>query len=157
MHNIFAIARYPFQYPGFCLKISSAVAGAIFIWEHVARTKNSNVKPSVGINALANALRTGFYAFGKGLSKISSFLTFIELRDLYKTAEDLFKPTIELVASPLESVKGYWETAKTYKYPIVVAFGTVSIAVATMYLWYLVGHRAPMLHFWPVTYLPLKY
>lgn len=130
---------------------------SVFLWEHIARTKESQFKPSVVINWTADTLKNIFYNIGVGFSKLSSFLTYIKLDDLYKTAHDLLKPTFELIGSPLQTIKGYWDTALTYSYPITVTLGSLTLFATLMYLWYLFGHHVSFLHFWPMTKLPLKY
>ncbi|QKF93611.1 hypothetical protein QKU48_gp0153 [Fadolivirus algeromassiliense] len=145
------------NHPGFYAKVGTAGCFFLFMWEHVARTKGSNVKPSVGIAWTADKLKVGFYQIGVGFSKLSSFLTYIKLGDLYQTAQDLFKPTIELFGSPLQSLKGYWDTALTYSYPVTVTLGSATLVGVFAYLWFIVGHRLPVLQFWPISKLPLKY
>jgi hypothetical protein len=127
-----------------------------FAWEHIARTYGSQVKPSVGINFIAESAKTIFYKIGVFLSRLSSFLTYIKLGDLFQTAQDLFKPTFELLASPLETIKGYWETALTYKYPVTVTIGSITLVGILLCLWYYFGNKLMFLHFWPLTELPLK-
>ncbi len=129
---------------------------SIFIWEHVARTSGSQFKPSVGITFVSETSKSMFYKIGVFLSKISSFLTYIKLGELFQTAHDLLKPTFELLGSPLQTLEGYWETALTYKYPIIVALGSVTLVGLLYCLWYYFGYAVPFLHFWPLTLLPFK-
>jgi hypothetical protein len=51
----------------------------IFVWEHVARKRNSNIKPSVGFNFVAEISKKCFKTFGNLGAKISSFYTYIDL------------------------------------------------------------------------------
>lgn len=130
--------------------------GLLFVWEHIARTKGSTFKPSVAISWLSETLGNAFYNIGVGISKLSSFLTYIKLEDLYKTAHDLFKPIFELAWSPFQIIKGYCETALTYKYPIIITIGSLLLCSGLICMWYIWGHYVTFLHFWPLTRLPLK-
>lgn len=109
----------------------------LFLWEHVARTHSSNMKPSVGITFVADYAKLLFHMIGSQFSRLSSFLTYIKLDELYITAYDLIKPSFELLWSPLQAVKGYWDIAMTYKYPGSIALGSIVLCVSCMYL----GHR----------------
>lgn len=138
------------------IKGSFGLFAILFVWEYIARSKKSNIKPSVGIAWTADKAKLGFYEIGKIISRLSSFLTYIKLGEIYDTLYDLIKPTCDLVLSPFEGFKGYWDTACTYKYPAAVTLGSTVLCTALGYCWYLYGHHFAHYSTWPFTYLPLK-
>jgi len=52
------------------------------VWEHIARTRGSEFKPSVGIKWLANHSANFFSLVGSFLGKISSYLYHMDLKGL---------------------------------------------------------------------------
>lgn len=98
--------------------------------EVLARSRNSQKKPSVAISWLATKFGTGFTALGVQLAKVSSFLTVIKFGELGAAAHDLFMPTLQLVGSPLQAIAGYYQSAKTYNNPVVIGIGSALLAGA---------------------------
>jgi hypothetical protein len=105
----------------------------IFTWELVALKHPSQFKPSVGITFLANQSYRAFSWLGRSFAWLSSYLTIVELQDLYRAAEDLLRPICNLFASPLAFVKGYLEFATTYKYPIIIGLGSSILLAVSVY------------------------
>jgi hypothetical protein len=111
--------------------ITSCVA--IFTWELVALKQLSQFKPSVGITFLANQSYRTFSQLGRGFAWLSSYLTIVELHDLYRAAEDLLRPIGDLLASPLAFINGYLEIAMGYKYPIIIGLGSSILLAVGVY------------------------
>lgn len=117
-----------------CLSLASAGLVGTFIWELVARKKSSRKKPSVAIAWTATKSKNLFTTIGRGFGWVSSYLTIVDLQDLCGTLDDLFRPTCNLMLSPLSFFKGYWETANKYKYPILVVLGSMLFFGGGFYL-----------------------
>lgn len=118
------------------VKILSVMGVTLFAWEHIARTRRSNLKPSVGFNWVVPKVRGFFYKIGSGLSYMSSFLTYIQLGELGQTAHDLFLPVVQIFGSPFEVLRGYWDTAEKYKYPIIIVLGSLVLVAGGWFGWY---------------------
>ena len=97
-------------------KMSGAITVGLFFWEHMARMRQSNVKPSVAIRTVDTNVRIVFNKIGVTIAHLSSFLHWINLRELEKTLLDLLKPTFDLIASPTDIIKGYWTQIRDYNY-----------------------------------------
>lgn len=107
---------------------------ATFVWEHIARKQNLNVKPSVGLNLIYKKSKSMFTNLGKLFAKISSFYTIIDLKDLGKTLEDVGKPILKTIVSPYHFVRGYVDQANEYSYPFLVTVGTLTLLPLSYYL-----------------------
>lgn len=112
------------------------VSIGFFLWEHIARKKQTDVKPSVGIAWTATKSKLLFTTIGTFLAKISSFYTCIDLSDLIKTAYELIVPTMSLLKSPLKTFKGYYEQAKTYTHSSIVFFGSLTLIALLFFLYH---------------------
>ena len=111
------------------------------IWEHIAKKNESTFKPSTGFSKIVPISQDIWYWCGKQLARISSFLTFIKdlLYDIWiviknffsgflESVGDFFSPILEFLFSWTYLFKGYYETAKTYAYPVLIGAGTLLIA-----------------------------
>ena len=128
-----------------------------FVWEHIARKRDSNIKPSVGIAWCSKQSKAFFNCIGSFLAKLSSFYTYINLSDFLQTAHDISKPTMSLLWSPYQLIKGYCTTALTYSSKTyLVGFGSLTLLTILTYVWYLYGHHCNDYVFWPFSMLPLK-
>lgn len=105
-----------------------------FIFEHVTRLHNiPNI--SYVLRELAYWSREAFYQIGLAFSHLSSFLNLIEFQELVLTLKELWKPTIELLTSPLESIRGYIDAALEYAHPSWVLGGSAIITVIVWVAW----------------------
>ena len=100
---------------------------ALFFWEHYARKTESQVKPSVYLGYGAELAQRCWEYVGYAAAKISSFYTYIDLKDLMDTFHDLFKPMIDFVTSPLWAAKGYIAEMNLYDHPYLVTLGSATI------------------------------
>lgn len=107
---------------------------SIITWELVALRHASHMKPSVGVTMVANQAHRVFSHLGRGFAWMSSYLTIVDLQDLYRAVDDLTRPTLNLLTSPLAFVEGYWEIAKQYKYPLVIALGSSILLIVGVYV-----------------------
>lgn len=106
----------------------------IFAWELVARKRSSNKKPSVALNWLATLSRSFFTGLGERVAWLSSYLTIVDLHDVWATLSDLAEPAAHLVASPFSFFCGYWKMAQEYKYPLLVCLGSaLALGVGTYF------------------------
>ena len=108
---------------------------SLFVWEHIARKKNSRIKPSVLFNYLATKSSNFFKGAGYYIAKISSFYTYINLSDLMVTGKELTAPIVQLCVSPYKLIKGYWDKACEYKYAFLVVAGSASFMLVSLLLY----------------------
>lgn len=108
---------------------------SLFLWEHIARKKQSNIKPSVLFNYLATKSSKFFGGIGYYVAKISSFYTYIDISDLMVTGKELMKPIFNFCISPYKFLKGYWEQARKYKYSLLIVAGSASFIIASVLLY----------------------
>nr|QYA18864.1 hypothetical protein KOM_12_596 [Clandestinovirus] len=113
------------------------VAMAIFTWEHVGRKRQSRFRPSVMITKATAKSAKMFSQIGKMAAQLSSFYAKIDpmvlvrfIQDLYQTAHELLEPTIHLMTTPVHLLRSYYQTAKTYGYPVLVGLGSVTVLLA---------------------------
>jgi hypothetical protein len=104
------------------------------IWELIARKKSSRKKPSVAIAWFATQSKHLWSQIGRGFGWLSSYLTIVDLHDVWGTVEDLVRPSWNLLVSPFAFFSGYWETAQKYKYPILVCLGSLLLVGGSAYL-----------------------
>ena len=99
------------------------------IWEHIARKVGSNFKPSVGLWNMIDPAQQFFLWLGGWLARLSSFYTYLKnfFGELFVSVSELLTPLGQLCMTPLYFVKGYFDTAMTYKYHILVFLGTATI------------------------------
>lgn len=89
---------------------------------------NLTPKPSQGFGYVAQKGQDFFSWTGKGFAKLSSFYTYIELDEFYKTGHDLVKPAAKIVVSPAYTIKGYFDEMKTYqRRRWLIVLGTATI------------------------------
>jgi hypothetical protein len=113
---------------------AAATVLTTFIWELIARKKSSQKKPSVAIAWCATQSKYGWSRLGRGFGWLSSYLTIVDLHDVWGTVEDLVRPTWNLIVSPFAFFSGYWQTAQKYKYPILVCLGSLLLVGSSVYL-----------------------
>jgi len=99
------------------------------VWEHIARKTGSNFKPSVGLWNMIEPSQNFFLWLGGWLARLSSFYTYLKnfFGELFVSISELLTPLGQLCMTPLYFLKGYFDTAMTYKYHILVFLGTATI------------------------------
>lgn len=103
-------------------KTAALTSFAAIVWEYVGKKHlETNFRPSVGLNFVANTSSAVYQSLGSTFAKISSFLTFVDftkfkefLRGIIESLWDLIYPILKTVFSPFEFVSGYVEAAKSY-------------------------------------------
>jgi hypothetical protein len=116
---------------------SSVTAVVLFTWEHYARVRGKDKKPSVAINYVADKAKTVFTKLGEGIATISSFYQYLHLDELCNTGYDLCRPVGATIISPYYTLVGYYKKSEN-KLPII-AFGTVTIVGVTGAVCYYFG------------------
>lgn len=122
------------EYSNILYSTAAALLGTV-VWEHIARKKNSNVKPSVGIDYVYQKSKAGFTKLGEGLAVLSSFYTYVDLKDVGQTVSDLTEPTLKTLVSPYHMVRGYLAQANLYNHPYLVTAGTLTLVPLSYYLY----------------------
>lgn len=102
----------------------------VFAWEHIARKKKSDKKPSVMIAWSADNAKKLFTWIGGKFAWLSSFYNLIDMKDLKETANALIVPTWNLVTSPFWSLHAYYKTTRANQHPWVVVFGSMTLGFA---------------------------
>lgn len=124
------------------LKILSGVGMVVFVWEHIGRQYQTMLRPSVALEFVSTKSQELFRFLGTQWAKLSSYLTWINLEELQVTIKDLAKPTVELIGSPLQALKGYYEKAITYQYgPWQIYLGSFLLCGIFGYLMYNYGKK----------------
>ncbi|AYV85065.1 MAG: putative ORFan [Satyrvirus sp.] len=115
----------------FFAKIFGCCMLATLIWEHFGRRYNSRIRPSVMLTFLSEKFQKFFRIVGEYAAWISSYLTQIDLKDLFRTIGDIVNPAFGLIVSPLYFIYGYVMTAKTYlnKTWLIYAGSVILVAV----------------------------
>lgn len=118
----------------------------LLLWEHIAKKKGSSKKPSTFFQFLATYVKNFWYTLGLWFAKLSSFYTYLNLNELYESALDLLSPIFSLIWSPLQFVRGYFNTALKYKYALLVFFGSVTLVGMMTYgiYWLKFGGPSPL-------------
>lgn len=110
-----------------------AVFFSATVWEHIARKAGSTIKPSVALWNMIEPAQNFFWWFGDKLARLSSFYTYLKnfFGELFVTFGELLTPLVQLCMTPLYFLKGYFDTALTYKYHILVFLGTATLLFVT--------------------------
>lgn len=94
--------------------IAAAFTVTVIACEHLGRLYQWPIRLSSLLGPAATFLRHTFEAGGKLFAWVSSFLTYIDLKDLGQTIYELAKPCYDIVVSPYYFFHGYVTQALTY-------------------------------------------
>jgi hypothetical protein len=87
----------------------------LLTWEHVGRTMiGTTLRPSVWFTFCTETAQQMFRSMGKFWAILSSFLVYLDLKEIKITLIDLVKPCVEFIASPLNFFSGFAAHAWTY-------------------------------------------
>lgn len=102
------------------------------VWQHIARKLGSEIKPSIVLWNMVDPAQRLFLWLGTWLAHLSSFYTYLKkfCGELFISISELLIPVGQLCISPLFFVKGYFDTAMTYKYYLLVLMGTSTLLFA---------------------------
>lgn len=106
----------------------------LFIFEHVTRLHNIPNISSL-LREVAYWSRELFYKIGLAFSHLSSFLNLIEFEELIITLKGLGRPVLEVLTSPLQTIRGYIDAALEYAHPTWVIGGSFIILVILWVIW----------------------
>lgn len=94
----------------------------LFIWEHVALTNNSKVRPTVAINQVTRACRATWRYMGRGFAYMGVYYRYLHLDKLSGTFSSFAKSFKDLAFSVAYFFKGFGDVAKNYNYPVTLGF-----------------------------------
>jgi len=94
---------------GFIISIIFAV-----IYEHVGRLYGTIYRPSTFLIKIASICRQCFRIAGENMAWLSSYLILIDIKEIWRTVNDIGRPTIDIIISPVHFLYGYYTVAKTY-------------------------------------------
>lgn len=100
--------------------------------EHYGRRNMWVWRPSYLFQSMANGSKFIWRRAGETIAKCSSFLTQIEYKEILRTVEELARPLIQLVGSPMNIVTGYFNEART-KNPYLVCVGSIIMSLVLGY------------------------
>ena len=121
----------------FGVKICTFVSSIIFIYEHLARKQNIRYRPSTFFNFIAVYSIKFWNKLGKLFAIMSSFLTAIDIDELYKTYNDIVVPIVYTISSPMYFIYGYIEKCNSYvRREWLVPLGSAFILLCAIYVCY---------------------
>lgn len=126
-----------------------SIAVGLIVLEHGARVSHLEWRPSVGLTYLGDQAIVVFTNIGKLLANISSFYTWINLDELWRTIQDLFVPLVRLCSSPLYTIKGYLSVMVQYKYPILIGLGSCTLVGLVLFVvgkWFGINYSQVLEH-----------
>ena len=106
------------------------------IWEHIGKRYIWTVRPSVALIKVVAQSQKFWEWIGVWFGIISSYLTYIELGDLWRSVYDIVNPMIELIASPAWFFKGYLSIMIEFTYPYLIPLGSCLLVLTSMYICY---------------------
>jgi len=111
------------------LLIVLSIFSVLVVWQHIARSKNSNFKPSVALWKGVDLSKWLFLTIGNGFARVSSILIHIKnmFVDIWDSLVELFEPVFRIIISPIYIVRGYVKTMMTYTYSLLIPIGSVAI------------------------------
>jgi len=124
----------------------------IITWEHVAKKKGSNKRPSIGLTKASEFSQGMFVVCGVKFAQLSSYLTKIDLKylreimgEIWQSTKDVLGPTCGILVSPFYLISGYCDTAIQYgkKRQLLIYAGSIFIAVGLFCGWYFLGRNIP--------------
>ena len=97
-----------------------------FLWEHIGRQRNWNLRPSIGLNIISTQSQSRCKQFGKLIAQSSLFLTksswifqfriFRIFKEFFITLEALITPILNLCNSPYYALNEYMHTVYMNQY-----------------------------------------
>lgn len=116
-------------------------AVSVFLVEHVLKKYEIAYKPSWAIGVVADLLVDFWGWLGRWAARLSSFLTYFELKDLWETFSDLARPTGRFFLSWLEFFAAYGKQAglAIYRSPYTIYTGSALLVAGISFLVYRYG------------------
>lgn len=105
-----------------------------FVWEHLSKKNDINIKPSTGLNYCATQIQFIWTKIGYYFAKISSFYTLIDLEDIIETIKDIISPSCKILMSPYHAIKEYFITMNLYSNPYLITFGSITLILLAIVL-----------------------
>lgn len=109
-----------------------------FITEYALKRAGVQTKPSTVLTIVADWSWRVFEGIGRWVAKISSFLTYIDLDDVWATFRDLFTPIARICWSPMRGLYGYATEACSaiYKNPWSIYVGSAILIAGAAFVTY---------------------
>jgi hypothetical protein len=87
---------------------------AVVIFEHVGRLYKFNHLPSTYLSIIAKVFQEKFQLLGTLVARLSSYLTWIDLKEFMQTIHDIGTPIVNIILAPTYFIYGYVKTAAAY-------------------------------------------
>ncbi len=111
-----------------------------YIWEYMANRFQSKTKPSTTLTSIAKTTHSAFEWIGSIIALINSYLTYVNIADLFGSFRDLCEPICGIFIAPFSMVQGFIDKAKSYGHKEYLIYGgttasVVGLSVAYRYLY----------------------
>jgi hypothetical protein len=104
-----------------------------FAWEHAGRLNHWAYRPSIGLGHVATFAINRFTDLGRIIARLSSFLTYLHLEEMFETIGAVVTPAWKLIISPFYTITGYFSQIKFYNHPYLVVVGSMSLVAAVAF------------------------
>lgn len=126
------------------IKFLALIPVVVFLWEHIGSIYHSDTIPSFIIGNATEPFQNISVAVGGYVARVSSYLYHMQLKEMARSAWNLFSKTFLFLLSPVWSIKGYVETAyHEYGSPYVIYIGTIILFLAVAGLLYHYRSKLP--------------
>lgn len=118
------------------LYVALAISFTIFVLQHVGRKQGWTYTPGYFIDLVATFAEKAWAKIGRFCAWISSFYTYIDLKDLWLTCDQLVGPVVRFFFSWTKAITAYVSEMKLYDHPYLISLGTstiVAILAALIY------------------------
>lgn len=130
------VSLFPELCFGTLVKLFGSVALAVLVWEHIGRKRESNIRPSIGLQFVYEKSKKFFFWVGSTIAYASSFLTKIDIKDCLVTCRAVAIPTIKLMTSSFHMIYGYITKASTYTNSELIYIGSAIAVSIIMIIFY---------------------
>ena len=109
------------------LYIVLAGCAFIFVLQHIGRKQGWKYTPGYFIDLVATFFEKVWAKIGRLCVWISSFYTYIDLKDLWLTCDQLVGPCVRFFFSWTQAITTYVSEMKLYDHPYLISLGTGTI------------------------------
>lgn len=116
--------------------VSLATPCIAILWQYIGKKYGTTVLPSVFLTSLSTRLQNVWSWVGKAFAYVSSYLTYINLTELWQAVHEVFNPLFGIFSSPAQFVIGYCKyinehVAKNMTY--LIPIGSVMLVLLVLY------------------------
>lgn len=128
------------------LKLLLTLFTAIFLWEHFGRINQIDLRPALIIGNCTEPTQKFFTKCGQYIARLSSYLYHMQLKEVAFSLWKLFVVVVEILLSPVWTIKGYIEAAYSeYGSPYIIYTGSALMLIGLLTLLFHYKDRIPLL------------